>query len=251
MIGIVGGVGPYAGIDVLKNIFDSTIAHNDQDYIDTILYSKSSKIKDRTAFLMHEINENPAFNISKIILELENSGAKVVGIPCNTAHSERIFSVILQELEKHQSQIKVIHMINETIQFIENHFPKFKNIGVLSTNGTYKTKLYSDALLKNNLNPILVEEDIQKKYVHSAVYDSEYGIKSKSNPFHPQAKKNLNFAIDILKQKGAQAVILGCTEIPLVIKSNKINGLTTINPTNVLARCLIKSVYPQKLKPLK
>jgi aspartate racemase len=118
MIGIVGGVGPYAGVDVLKNIFDNTIAHNDQDYIDTVLSSKSSKIRDRTAFLMHEISENPAYNISKIILELEYSGVKVVGIPCNTAHSERIFSVILQELEKHQSQIKMVHMINETIYLL-------------------------------------------------------------------------------------------------------------------------------------
>ncbi len=249
MIGIVGGVGPYAGVDVLKNIFDNTIAHNDQDYIDTVLSSKSSKIRDRTAFLMHKISENPAYNISKIILELEYSGAKVVGIPCNTAHSERIFSVILQELEKHQSQIKIVHMINETIQFVKNHYPKFKNIGVLSTNGTYKTKLYSKALLKKNLTPILVEEYIQKKYVHSAIYDSEYGIKS--NPFHPLAKKNLEFAIDTLKQKGARAIILGCTEIPLVIKSKSIKGMTIINPTNVLARCLIKSVYPQKLKPFK
>jgi aspartate racemase len=121
----------------------------------------------------------------------------------------------------------------------------------LSTNGTYKTKLYSNALLKNNLTPILIEEDIQKKYVHSAIYDSDYGIKSKSNPFHPQAKKNLEFAIDTLKQKGAKAIILGCTEIPLVIKSKSIKGMTIINPTNVLARSLIKSVYPQKLKPFK
>src|SRR5690554_3698735 len=98
MIGIVGGVGPYAGIDLLKNIYDNTIAKKDQDYLNALLFSLSSRILDRTEFLMGSIVGNPGHEIAKIVVTLEKLGVEVVGIPCNTAHSDRIFSVILEEL---------------------------------------------------------------------------------------------------------------------------------------------------------
>lgn len=249
MIGIVGGVGPYAGIDLLKNIYDNTLAKKDQDYLNSLLFSLSSEIQDRTDYLLGVAVENPGYSIAKIIVKLENLGATVAGIPCNTAHSENIFSLIIKELEKNGSQIKVLHMINETIDFIKVNYSHFSKIGVLSTTGTYRYKIYVNALEKNGFKAIEPKLEIQEKLVHPAIYHSDYGIKSKSNPFHPQAKKNLNHAISYLKEQGAEAIILGCTEIPLVIKTKKVKGMMVINPTNVLARKLIQSINPKKLKP--
>lgn len=249
MIGIVGGVGPYAGIDLLKNIFDNTLAKRDQDHLDALLFSLPSKIKDRTEYLLGEVDENPGYSIAKIISDLEKSGATVVGIPCNTAHSPEIFSLVMDELHKQGSHIELLHMINETIDFIKVNYPHVSKIGVLSTTGTYKQKIYSNTLKDNGFEAIVPTLYLQEKCVHSAIYHPEYGIKSKSNPFHPNAKKNLEVALEYLKENGAEAVILGCTEIPLVITTKEVNGMIAINPTNVLARKLIHKINPAKLKP--
>lgn len=249
MIGIVGGVGPYAGIDLLDNIFGNTLASTDQDYINSLLLSLSSKIQDRTQYLLGNTVENPGYSIGKIVLTLENSGATVVGIPCNTAHSEGIFSVIEKELKHSGSKVKLLHMIDETITFITTHFSHFRRIGVLSTTGTYKYKLYRNALETYGYETIEPSQRMQEEIVHQAIYHPTYGIKSTTRPFHPKARQNLELAIDYLKEQGAEAVVLGCTEIPLVIKSEMVNDLTIINPTYVLARALIHQVDAGKLKP--
>lgn len=249
MIGIVGGVGPYAGVNLLENIFDNTLAKKDQDYINSLLFSLSSNIEDRTEYLLEHITKNPGYDIAEIIITLESLGVTVAGIPCNTAHSSKIFSVIREELDKSGSQIELLHMIDETIDFIKTHFFHFKKIGVLSTTGTYKYKLYTNALDANGYESIEPSSQMQEEIVHPAIYHPKYGIKSTTRPFNPQARKNLDIAIDYLKSRGAEAVILGCTEIPLVIKTDIVKGLTVINPTKVLARALIQRVDVDKLRP--
>jgi aspartate racemase len=251
MIGIVGGVGPYAGIDLLKNIFENTKANSDQDYLDTMLLSMSSKIKDRTEFLLGHIKQNPAYAMIQVILKLQNSGCTVVGIPCNTAHSDNIFNVIKDELRKYSASITLLNMIEETILYIINNYPTIKNIGVLSTTGTYKTGLYSNKLKAKGFNVILPNMELQEKYIHPAIYDPVYGVKSKSDPIDQRARENLLKGIEYIKANGADAVILGCTEIPLVFQEPLINNLITINPTSVLARALIGRRDKTKLIPLK
>jgi len=250
MIGIVGGVGPYAGIDLLKKVYDNTIADSDQEHLDTALLSMSSSIKDRTAFLSGEISENPAFAIAEVLLKLESIGATVAGIPCNTAHSEGIYDVVADILKKRDSRLKLLNMIEETVSFIARNYAQVSAVGVLSTTGTYKSGVYSKALQQKNYKVVLPPMEMQEKLIHTAIYDAEYGIKAHSNPVHPQAVHNLHQGILYLKEQGAQAVILGCTEIPLAIPEKEAQGLTTIDPTGILARALIKNYQPQKLKQL-
>ncbi|MCJ7713906.1 aspartate/glutamate racemase family protein, partial [Candidatus Bathyarchaeota archaeon] len=91
---------------------------------------------------------------------------------------------------------------------------------------------------------------MQESLIHPAIYHPSYGIKTVSNPIHPQARENLIKGISFLKEEGAQAVILGCTEIPLAITEKKINDILLIDPTTVLARALIRFSNPEKIKPL-
>ena len=100
MIGIVGGMGPYAGIDLIKKIFDLTITKKDQDHVPITMISTPHRIPDRTKFIKGEIKKNPAIEISKIIKKLSNQGASIIGMPCNTAHSPIIINEILARLPK-------------------------------------------------------------------------------------------------------------------------------------------------------
>lgn len=250
MIGIVGGVGPYSGIDLLKKIFDNTLAKTDQEHLDTILLSMPSKIEDRTAYLVGKVAVNPALAIKEVLLKLEKAGATIAGIPCNTAHSEWIFKVIQLELAKAKSTIQLLNMIDETVSFITSNYPDISKVGVLSTTGTYKGKIYAAPLLSKGYEVIVPPLEMQENTIHPAIYHETYGIKTCSNPIHPQARENLLQGISFLKAKGAQIVVLGCTEIPLAIKASKINEMVTIDPTNILARALIHKSNHQKLKPL-
>ena len=64
MIGIIGGVGPTAGADLLQKITEETIAGKDQEHLPVILYSIPNKIEDRTLFLQGKIKENPGCQIA-------------------------------------------------------------------------------------------------------------------------------------------------------------------------------------------
>lgn len=177
MIGIVGGVGPYAGLDLARNIFNETIAGKDQEHLPVTLMSIPEKIEDRTEYLLGNTTTNPAYAMSKIILQLENAGCTVIGIPCNTMHSSEIFNVIQAELKKAGSQIRLINMIDEVIQFMSHFYPEMNKIAVLSTTGTHKTGVYYNKLAAAGFDPIIHSDELQEE-IHKAVYDAQFGIKA-------------------------------------------------------------------------
>ncbi len=249
IIGIVGGVGSYAGLDLVRKIFDQTIASIDQEHLSVALLSIPKEIEDRTLFLLGQTGVNPAYAIFRVIRKLEEIGASVIGIPCNTAHSPRIFDVIIEELKKANSCVKLINMISEVANFILENYPTVRNVGVLGTIGMYKTKVYSNIFEKAGINVILPDEVLQE-IVHDATYNPVFGIKSQSNPVTDIAKEKLLEAIRFLQNGGAEAIILGCTEISLTVTDKKIGKTVIIDPTLILARALIREVNPDKLKPL-
>jgi aspartate racemase len=250
MIGIVGGVGPRAGLDLMGKLVDQTLAGSDQDHVDTLLYSLPSVIPDRTEYLLGRVHENPGIALAEILLRMAYAGVTVAGIPCNTAHAAPIFNVIRQRLQDAGSSLKLLHMIDETMEFLMEAVPGADRIGVLSTTGTYRTGIYRDALQARGLIPVLPPGDMQENLIHTAIYDPGYGIKSVPDRIHPQARKNLDRGFSWLAGQGARAVILGCTEIPLAFTAQTIRGMRTIDPAVALARALIRAEAPEKLKPL-
>lgn len=249
MIGIVGGIGPYAGIDLIRKVFDHTIAEMDQEHLDVALLSHSSSIPDRTAFLLGKVKENPGPAIAKVLKSLEAVGATIAGIPCNTAHAEPIYRAMLEDLEKAGSRIRVIHMIRETVAFISEHHPDIRKVGIMSTTGTRLSRVYVNELVANGYEAINPSEEIQIELIHDAIFHPDFGIKSKSNPVQPRAIEQLMEGFRYLKGKEAEAVILGCTEFTIPFSEKSISGMIAIDPTTVLARALIKAIAPDKLKP--
>ena len=248
MIGIVGGVGPYAGLDLAKNIFANTVATTDQDHLPVILLSLPHTILDRTEYLLGKAPENPGKAIAEVILQLEKAGATVAGIPCNTAHEKDIFGLVRQVLADNKSEILLLNMVEETVKTIRQDYPQNKKIGVLSTTGTWQFGIYADPLQQAGLQPVTPNPEMQEKVVHPAIYDLTYGIKARSNPVTNKAREDLLAAIDSLQQNGAELIIKGCTEIALAIPEKVVAGVPTIDPSVVLARSLIRNFDPAKLK---
>lgn len=246
MIGIVGGVGPLGGLDLYKKIIEETIALSDQEHLPVMLYSFPNLIGDRSEYLKGRSTVNPAIALAEITRQMESAGVTIVGIPCNTAHADPIYGVYEQELAKTNQQIRILHLVKETISYMKALYPKAK-VGILSTTGTRNSGLYRDLLLKEGFEIVEPNEAWQER-IHAAIYDKEYGIKSQSNPVTNKVRLELHSAMDELKKEGAEIIILGCTELPLALPENDHNGMTLIDPNRILARALIYAFSPDKLK---
>lgn len=244
-IGVVAGVGPYAGLDLLRKIAEQTRSATDQEHLAVFSISDPGPIPDRTSFLLGEVDVNPAVAIAEQLRMLHQMGATVAGIPCNTAHASSIFDLIRQRLP---DDLRLLHMIEETASWIRRHHPYLRKIGILATSGTIKAGIYASCLSSAGLQTVLPDRPVQDQYVQPAIYNRVYGIKATGGG-STEAREALLFSIEHLRRNGAEAIILGCTEIPLAIPEASLSGTPTVDPTLVLARALIRAIDPQKLKP--
>lgn len=247
IIGIVGGMGPGAGIDLSRNIVDQTLADRDQEHLPQILWSVPEWIADRTDFLTGRLTTNPAYRIAQIIAKMESVGVGVVGLACNSAHAPRIFDVVVSEMEAGQSRVRLLHMIREVGWFISQAYPGRIKVGVLGTTGTYFTRQY-DLLAEAGLQVMNLNEEEQKK-LNLAIYHPVYGVKSVPESTSEKARNVLLSAAASLISQGAEVIVLACTEFPLIYTETAFQNVPVINSTLVLARALIQAHSPEKLKP--
>ena len=236
-IGIVGGVGSYAGIDLIRKIYDQTDAKNDQEHLPISLLSAPHKIVDRTQFLLGLVDINPGFAIAEIITTLFSNGAKVIGVPCNTAHAKPIFDTIKENIP---TSCKLIHLIEEVGFYLRNKHPNITRVGILGTTGTLNANIYPDTFRQFGIEVIHPSDEIQNLLVQPAIYDKTYGIKAISNPINAKAKRDLMAAARHLSSRKAKAIILGCTEIPLALTEEVIETSLVIDATSILASALIR-----------
>ncbi len=245
-IGIVGGMGPSAGSDLFDKIIRATDARSDQEHLPVLMVSHPADIPDRTAYLLDGAGSNPASAIYNVLRILETAGATVAGIPCNTAHAPRIFDIVLQRLRDDGLRLSLINMIDKTVEHVRGAGGETGRIGVLSTRAVRTLRIYAGALEKSGIDVIQVDEEVQDRLVSPAIFSREYGLKAVS-PASEQARSNLLAAIDHLADRGATVIVLGCTELPLAVPERSYRGLTLVDPTEVLARSLIRAAYPERL----
>lgn len=248
VIGVVAGVGPLAGLDLQQKIVAQTLAGCDQDHLTVLSVSRPSAILDRTEYLLGQVAENPAYALAAQVQLLAQMGAQVVGIPCNTAHAPPIWDVLEVELAKAGCSIHLLHMIAEVGRFLRDHYPDIKRVGILSTTGTYRAGVYPQVLAGLGFTAVTPTPAMQETGIHPAIYHPQYGIKS-CGRVSKQARQDLLAGVYALQAEGAQAVVLGCTEIPLAITEKEIEDVRIIDPTLTLARALVREANAQKLRP--
>lgn len=251
-IGIGGGVGPMAGCMLHKIIIENTIASGDADHLNVIHLSASSQVPDRTAFLEGRIKENPGLGMAQVVNSIAQcgdacGGRVVVGVPCNTFHSPQIWDTFEASVSS-ASNCETMHMLQETGNFIQDIVPGVRKVGLMSTTGTRRTGVYRDVLEPHGLEVVEVPETMQEE-LHEAIYNPTWGIKAVS-PVTEQARQRFISYVQVLADLGAEAIILGCTEIPLALPEKYMFGVPLVNPMVALGRALVAAAAPEKLKPL-
>ncbi len=226
-IGILGGMGPMATVNLAEAIIRNTLADIDQDHPPMIVDS-NTRIADRTAFLLGKSTQDPRGELIKSAQRLEKAGAGCIIMPCNTAHA---FYTDIADA----TSVPVLHMIDETAKWIKKYHPDAIRIGVLATQGTYSAGVYKNSLEKYDLAEVKPDEAGQKE-VMGLIYD---GIKANNFAYDYGRYEQ---AIEKLKRENDVAVVvLGCTELSVAQHLHPIQGIF-VDPLQVIARAAITEV---------
>jgi aspartate racemase len=122
---------------------------------------------------------------------------------------------------------------------VAEEYPGARKVGLLATSGTISTGLYEKELSAKGFEVISPDEDIENDYVMKAVR----GIKAGSDP--AITEELLAVAGQHLADRGAELIVLGCTEIPLAYNPARVD-LPVVNATRVLAEKAVEIFYQQK-----
>lgn len=200
VIGILGGMGPAATADMFQKFIQFTPAHCDQEHIPLVI-SSIPDIPDRTTSILHG-GESPLLAMEERIQGLEKAGASCILIACNTAH------YWYDEL-KNKCHVEMLNIVDSTINEIVK-MGKTK-IGILATDATLATYLYQTKLESKGLT-CLVPEVNEQKFVMESIYLYKSGEVEKAEQLMLTQRDNLI-------HRGAEVIILGCTEVPLILQN--------------------------------
>jgi aspartate racemase len=274
---IGGGVGPMAGVALHARIIENTLSGgSDQGHLDLRHFSQSADVTDRTEYLLGREAINPADGMARTIsMAAAGLGGRdaVIGVPCNTFHAPAIFTSFRKQVADIARtagvSLLVLDMLEETMAFLKLALPGVERteasglagtgvsstvrsdpdaIGILSTTGTRLSGVY-DSLLKEAGFLALYVDDADQAVLHAAIYDPVWGIKATGQP-GTQAVETLRALATKLAGRGAKAIMLGCTELPLALTESNICGIPLVDPVLALARAMIREAAPDKLAPL-
>jgi aspartate racemase len=246
LIGIIGGVGPYAGLDFVRYIFNNTQALKDQEHLNTLLVSCPAIIPDRTRYLLDEEPVNPAGGLFESAKILYAGGARHAVVVCNTAHSDRIFKPFCGMVKEAMPDMVIVNMLNSCADYVKKKYPEIKTLGLLATKGTYKSRVYGEYLKTAEGFSLLEPEMPGKERISEAIYSLDFGIKAHANPVQAKACNILLYEGFRLLDRGAQGLILGCTELPLAVDPADFSA-PVFNPGLLAARELIRLTAPSSL----
>ncbi len=245
---MLGGLGPYAGLDLVRELFDQTDAGADQEHLPVTLISYPGRIPDRSTWLADHSAPSPVPAMLEILRRLDDAGCAVAGVPCNTAHSPALYDTLTAVLAAEGRRLRLVHIVDAIVEHVREIAPGVELVGVLATDASLEARLHEIGLEEAGMDAVAPDRDIQSRLVQPSIFDSEWGLKAVSNPPSTRARESLLEAIEHLASQGAGAVVLGCTELPLAVPEPEHAGVVLINSTRALARALIRDTHPEKLK---
>ena len=220
-LGILGGLGPMSGIYFCEMLTAHTRAGADQEHIDFLLSSKATT-PDRTDYILGRSPSNPAVAMTAEVNKLISAGADLIAIPCNTAH-------YFYDTVAAASSVPIINIIDQTVEFCKSL--GISRVGVLATEGTVSSGAYENALRQAGMEYLTCQTEDQTVISH-IIYDQiKKGLPPDTEAFRLVAER--------LRQRGAQALILGCTELSL-LKRECLKDSDYIDSLEVLACAAIR-----------
>ena len=233
MVGILGGMGPLATIDFMHKMLRATPARFDQDHVPVVV-SSIPQVPDRSAAFRGE-GASPLAAMVASGQRLLAAGAGLVVVPCNTAHLW--FDEVRQALG-----LPMLHVVDAALDDALASAGPAGRIGLLATDATLASGLYVERLAARGrvrgVQWLLPNADERRELVMPGVWAVKAGQLARGAEL-------LLAAAHALQRRGASALVLGCTEIPLVLDAANV-PMPVIDATAALARRAVEWSLAQR-----
>jgi aspartate racemase len=205
LLGLIGGTGWASTVDYYKYINEATHEKTGgKDFAECIIYSFNF-----TEIRMY-VDKDDWDGILKLFTKagncLKNSGAEAIVLCANTAH------LIAEKLEQNLG-LPIIHIAKETAREVKKS--GIKTAGLLGTKFTMERDFFKTRLMEQEINTVIPDEE-DRVFVHTTILDE-----MTNNIFKDETREAYIKIINKLISKGAEGIIMGCTEIPLLLRNEK------------------------------
>jgi len=219
VVGVIGGMGPEATVDFMSKVIALTPARCDHDHVRMIVDNNPQTPDRQTAIK----GDDSAVRAALVAMaqQLQIAGADFLVMPCNTAHA--FVDDAIRAID-----VPFVHIVEETVAEIEHEYPQVQQVGILATGACLVAGVYQDALQAAGKQPVLPVADDQRECMQLI------GL-IKAGDTSEDVRKRMAGLAQRLIEAGADVVIAGCTEIPLVLTRNDIK-VPLISSTDVLAK---------------
>ena len=217
-VGVIGGMGPEATVDFMSKVLAATPASKDQDHI-RMLVDNNPGVPCRQEALRGD-GQDPGPVLASMAAGLERAGADFLVMPCNTAHvwADAIAAAV---------NIPFVSIITETVAACTD----FDTVGLLGTTGCIDSNVYQAGLEGAGKRFVTPGTDEQAE-----IMDLVFRVKAGERGAELEGR--MTDVANALVGRGAQAVVAGCTEIPLILPASGAQ-VPVVDSTEVLARATI------------
>lgn len=203
LFGVLGGMGPLATLDLLHKIIEITPASRDQEHLPVVTWNVP-QIPDRQKALAGQ-GESPLPQLLHALQQLNRLNVSHIAIPCNTAHH---WYPQLAEA----SRAPILHLVDIAAAHIANLQPRPQRVGIIATEATLQAGWYQHRLAALGIDTVLPnEQELSTLFVPGC-----YAVKRGENALGGQLLQELATA---LLERGAERLVLACTEIPLAFSA--------------------------------
>jgi aspartate racemase len=230
VVGILGGMGPLATAAFHRSLVLATSAAGDQDHLHVLVDSDPS-IPDRTAFLLGQ-GDDPRPAIARAARRLVDAGAEVLVMPCNTAN------VFRGDIEL-AAGVPVVPWLDIAVEAAVGHRSEPQVIGLLATTGSIRAGVFQRLLADRGVEVIVPDKEAQRD-VMDAVYGPG-GVKGAGRVGPPNRRRLLSAGAR-LTDRGAELLLLGCTELPLAVGADDPDWpAPAVDPATEVARYVVRA----------
>lgn len=232
VVGVIGGLGPEATLDFFGKILEATTAAKDQDHLHLII-DNNPGAPDRTEAVAG-IGPSPAPSLACTALRLEQAGAEVLVMVCNTAHA--FSSAITDAVD-----IPFLNIIEVTCAAAIKALPSVRRVGVLATEGALSAGLYEDELRARGVQHVTLEGASRARFM-------DLIMRIKGGDKSSEVRLGMRLLALELVALGAEVIIAGCTEVPLVLDGEDFK-FPVVNSTDALVTRTIQYARYHDLEP--
>lgn len=221
-VGILGGMGPAATLDLMAKVLAATPAQRDEDHVPLVVWSVPQVPPRMAAMRGESPSPLPAMLEGARFLEL--AGATALAVACNTAHHWA------KELAAGVS-IPLLHIADAAVGELARRHPPARRVALLGTRGTLRSGFYRERLRAHGIECLEADESGQEA-IDRAIAAVKSGRRADAcSEFDPVARRMLD--------AGADALLLACTELPLV-PCDEVLERRCVDPTLALARAIVR-----------